>query len=114
MTAQQLRDRDFRNPIYNAVAKLEIIKKQLHRSFTGSAKMLKYDKRVLIDAAALLTLQLFQMENTFIKTGKIDKGFHPALNAYQKILFRLGQAPPKAKKPEGPLGLEEIIHGSDS
>ena len=109
MTTQKHSDRNWRLDTYSREDKLDIIRRQ-HYEIYSNGKVAKYDRRVLIDQAATLTLLIYDMEQEYTNSGKINKSYLSHVNTYNRILFKLGakskDGTPKTKNAD----LESIIN----
>ena len=110
MTTQKHSDRNWRRDVYSREEKLDIIRRQHYRSYSGG-KTAKDAQRILIDQAAVLTLLIFDMEQEYTKTGKMNKSYLSNVNTYNRILFKLGaKAKKKSTSAMNPADLESIIN----
>ena len=109
MSTQLIRDRNWRRDIYSREEKLEIIRRQLYASYSGG-KTAKYDRRTLIDQATILTLIIYDMEQEYAKTGKINKSYLSNVNTFNRILFKLGAKTKKESTSAKGQDLESIMN----
>ena len=109
MTTQLIADRNWRAERYSREEKLEIIRRQLYAVYS-ERKTAKYDRRVLIDQAAVLTLLIYDMEQEYANTGKMNKSYLSTVNTYNRILFKLGAKSKKESTSANNPDLESIVN----
>jgi len=109
MTTQRLADRNWRSDQYSKEEKLDIIRRQHYRSYSGG-RIARNAERILIDHAAVLTLLIYDMEQGYISTGKMNKSYLSTVNTYNRILFKLGAKQSKGSPKEKGPDLESIMN----